>query len=60
MKSESIKWARPELVVLVRGRAEESVLLGCKLDGAGEGSEFVAGGCGLESDCSECSVIGVS
>ncbi len=25
-----IKWVRPELIVLSRGRLEENVLLGCK------------------------------
>lgn len=28
------RWSRPELVVLARGRPEESVLDGCKVDGS--------------------------
>ncbi|MBN1996265.1 hypothetical protein JW935_01850 [candidate division KSB1 bacterium] len=31
------KWDKPELVVLVRGKAEESVLAACKSLGAGPG-----------------------
>lgn len=30
MPSPTVEWKRPELVVLVRSRPEESVLAGCK------------------------------
>ena len=33
-------WNRPELTVLVRGGAEEAVLVGCKVLGSGEASPF--------------------
>ena len=40
-----LKWIRPELIVLSRGRPEENVLLGCKTMGI-EGPQRPAGwGC---------------
>jgi hypothetical protein len=32
-------WSKPELIVLVRGKPEESVLAGCKFLGSGSGSD---------------------
>ena len=36
-KRKKDKWERPELIVLVRGRLEESVLVTCKGDGVTDG-----------------------
>jgi len=38
------KWERPQLVVLYRGKPEESVLCGCKLSSGG-GPNCNAGNC---------------
>ena len=32
MKNTKKTWSKPELIVLVRGKPEEAVLAGCKLD----------------------------
>lgn len=37
MNTPKTVWSRPELIVLVRGRPEEAVLTGCKLDLASTG-----------------------
>ena len=39
------KWTKPKLIVLVRGKPEESVLQGCKTRDGG-GPEGDAGACG--------------
>ncbi|MBN1631003.1 MAG: hypothetical protein JW990_14670 [Thermoleophilia bacterium] len=42
MPSPKAHWKTPEMVVLTRGRPEENVLQGCKVDGAsGSGSQGV-------------------
>ena len=42
MSSPKAHWKTPEMLVLNRGRPEESVLQGCKVDGAfGSGSSGV-------------------
>jgi hypothetical protein len=35
-------WQKPKLIILYRGRPEESVLLGCKIAAAGAASGSVA------------------
>ena len=44
-------WSRPELIVLVRGKAEESVLWFCKQPQSGTGSSGLYGGCFAGSGC---------
>ena len=38
-------WSKPELIVLVRGKPEETVLANCKGGGTTVDTSFVAGGC---------------
>ncbi len=57
------KWNKPELVVLVRGRAEESVLAACKSIGAGPGDDGPAALvslCMIESCIPQCVVKATS
>jgi len=39
------KWARPVLIVLVRGTSAESVLVGCKAMSVGASSQVTDGQC---------------
>ncbi len=45
------KWGKPELIILVRGKPEEKVLVGCKLENSGSSIAGVPGvaGCGNKS-----------
>ena len=55
-KKEKVKWTKPQLVVIGRGRPEESVLKACKekiVDGPHE-----TGPCGV--DVGACSGLGQS
>lgn len=63
MKRESIagtkkKWAKPKLIILTRGKPEESVLAGCKVNLGGGGPNNDALDCdtwdGSNSTCGEC------
>jgi hypothetical protein len=47
------KWLKPELVVLVRSRSEETILLGCKLEATGVGADVENNAC-LESPVWPC------
>jgi hypothetical protein len=42
MATEKKPWQTPELIVLVRSRPEESVLVNCKISGYGSGPEGTA------------------
>ena len=55
-------WSRPELIVLVRSKAEEAVLTSCKnLEAPVGDPAFGDGSCGLESnECGPCSENGGS
>jgi len=54
-------WKRPELIVLVRGTADERVLQGCKSDGYDNGPETSFSGgtpCWTNGiNCAACSVV---
>ncbi len=45
------EWKKPELIVLVKGKQKEAVLVGCKL---GRGGIYgpASGNCGKKSPCS--------
>lgn len=46
-RAEKKKWTAPQLIVLVRGRPEEGVLVGCKkVAGPFSGPGMQFGGCG--------------
>lgn len=56
------RWVRPELIALCRGRAEESVLTGCK-SGIALGPNDAFGPCNESvpmAGCMACSAPGVS
>ena len=48
-------WEKPKLIILVRGRPEESVLAGCKLTTVG-GPNNVKAKCNLKSGGNKCGV----
>lgn len=58
-KNPRKQWHQPELIVLVRGNPEESVLTGCKAgpadSGLGGGNASQGPGCGYNSCASSCS-----
>ncbi len=59
------EWTKPKLISLYRGRPEEAVLLGCKLDGAASGPRDIDGELGGGVDCdvgpiNDCQLIGQS
>lgn len=51
-------WAKPELIVLVRGKPEEAVLNACKGDGPPTSSGQGWGMCSV--DCGNCQLVGTS
>ncbi len=54
------EWTKPELLVLVRNKPEEAVLVICKFSGGGVPTSQ-AGGCMREFyGCSNCDTIGTS
>jgi len=50
-------WEKPELVVLVRGKPEESVLASCKGGGVIAAVITGKGSCYVLDTCSKCSAI---
>lgn len=52
-------WQKPELVVLVRHRAEEAVLSTCKVAGAGNFPTSALVDC-MEMPCAPCNAVGAS
>jgi len=52
-------WSRPELIVLVRGNAEEAVLTSCKKASSEQDSAAGYGGCGVpgSGDCGACALL---
>ncbi len=50
-------WEKPELVVLVRGKTEESVLASCKGGGVIAAVITGKGSCYVLDTCSKCSAI---
>ncbi len=53
-------WSRPELIVIVRGKAEESVLTVCKSQGAGGSNSFNNDCAGIDTCGNSCEVTGAS
>jgi hypothetical protein len=52
-------WQKPKLIILARGRPEESVLLGCKMSGSGASIRNKNIGC--EKPCNTpCVVVSTS
>jgi hypothetical protein len=50
-KGEKKKWAKPELIVLVRGRPEEAVLTACKGHGVAQWTGFFNFYCASIDNC---------
>lgn len=65
MKDNKPKWRKSKLLILVRGRKEEVVLIGCKSSGLSDNSGGSYGGCnwacptygGGTEYCSACSSL---
>ena len=49
MMEEKRKWEKPQLIVLERGRPEENVLGGCKIDSIA--GPFQTPTCGISGSC---------
>jgi len=62
MKENKKEWVTPELIVLVRGKPEEAVLVSCKAGADIAGSVVLATGCGNPGGgyCGECTEIAAS
>jgi hypothetical protein len=62
MRGRTKSWRSPEVIVLTRGRAEEAVLLYCKMVGASGQPLAQATGCKSRAGrCdSDCSTVGTS
>jgi hypothetical protein len=52
-------WQKPKLIVLVRGRPEESVLAGCKMKGTTASTKNKNTGC-QKAGCGLCNATGTS
>lgn len=50
-------WEKPKLIVLIRGKPEESVLFFCKIVGYAEGPEGIFTNCGIISEQPPCSAF---
>lgn len=59
MEPEKKAWVTPELIVLLRGRPEEAVLLTCKGGGQPAGSVNTYGSC-YGAGCTLCTELGPS
>jgi hypothetical protein len=59
MKDRKMSWVKPELVILVRNKPEETVLTACKRSGSNNPDGAVDGGCkGFDPvECSPCNVV---
>ena len=54
MRKRKKAWVKPELVVLVRSKAEEGVLTGCKTNTGNDGYDMLDNRCALQVS-GECS-----
>ncbi len=67
-KIKKEKWGKPKLIILVRGKPEERVVLACKVDTGfiidGSGPNYFHEGCGAQSSmgqaCGYCAVTATS
>jgi hypothetical protein len=61
MKQEETKktWETPELIILTRSRAEEAVLLACKVTTEATTTANVNNGC-TEASCHDCDIVSAS
>jgi len=53
------KWERPQLIILVKGNRQESVLEGCKNSTTRMGPVFGVGDCVVQT-CEGCDAVAVS
>ena len=50
-------WTKPELIVIVRGKAEEAVLGACRCDSGGDGLNVSNSGCKVTDSCVSCALL---
>jgi ferredoxin len=53
-------WERPKLIVLLKGRLEESVLAGCKFQGIQGSPQSKNTGCQRTGHCNTCDAVTAS
>jgi hypothetical protein len=60
MKDTKKAWVKPELVIMVRNKPEETILTACKRSGSNNPPGFIDGGCQTFPDdpqCTPCNVV---